>query len=164
MLAFGLVAAVLAVLLVFPDTGIGRALHRWLVIAPAQALDRVPTGEITFYALLIAGGLILTLLFEAEGLRLFGLLLPDTLVWFALFDVSVFVDALLITGAILASNGLRVLRAQVAVARARVARLTTRISGRARRVRRPARPGRPSNDDDRPAWAGQPGYRAFSMA
>lgn len=157
MLALGLmIAGMVAVLLAFPDTGIGRALRRWLVVTPARALNRISSGKIAFYGLLAVGGLILTLLFEADGLRLFGLMLPDTLVWFAMFDVGVFVDALLIAGAILASSGLTVVRAQVGVTQGRVANLMLRIARRARRAPRPVRPRRPAPDDERPAWSVQP--------
>lgn len=160
----GLMAAVVAVLLAFPDSGIGRSLNRWLVEAPARVLNRVRPGRMVFYALLAALGLVLVLLFEAEGLRLFGLMLPEILVWFAMFDVGVFIDALLISSAILASNGLRVVRARAEALSQQVVMGVIRLSARARRARRPARPGRKTAEDDRPAWAAQPAYRVFSMA
>lgn len=160
LLVLGLMSALVAVLLAFPETGIGRSLNRWLVEAPASALNRVRPGKAAFYALLATLGFTLVLLFEAEGLRLFGFMLPETLVWFAMFDVGVFIDALLIAAAILASNGLRVVRAQ---AEALSQRMTIGIVRLSRRARRPARPGRKAADDDRPGWT-QPAYRAFSMA
>ncbi len=165
LLVLGLLITVVAVLLAFPDTSIGQGLRRALVNAPARILNRVHRGKAAFYLGLAILGLLLTLVFEFEGARLFGLLLPDTLVWFAMFDVGVFVDALLITGAILATNGLRVARTQAAMLRGRVvAALTSRRSARAPRSRGATkRPTRTSADDHRPAWA-QPGYRAFSMA
>lgn len=163
LLVLGLMSALVAVLLAFPETGIGRSLNRWLVEAPASALNRVRPGKAAFYALLAALGFTLVLLFEAEGLRLFGFMLPETLVWFAMFDVGVFIDALLIAAAILASNGLRVVRAQAEALSQRMTIGIVRLSRRARRPRRPARPGRKAADDDRPGWA-QPAYRAFSMA
>ena len=160
----GLMLAVVALLLAFPDTGIGRGLNLWLVEAPARALNRIRPGKATFYALLAALGFMMVLLFEAEGLRLFGFMLPETLVWFAMFDVGVFIDALLISAAILASNGLRIVRAQAEALSQRVITGIVRLSGRTRRPRRPARPGRKAADEDRPGWAPQPAYRAFSMA
>ena len=165
LLVLGLMSAVVAVLLAFPETGIGRGLNRWLVEAPARALNRVRPGKAAFYALLAALGFVMVLLFEAEGLRLFGFMLPETLVWFAMFDVGVFIDALLITGAILASNGLRVVRAQVGALQGQIGAVITRHAARARRSLRPSsRPAGKTSDDDRPAWAGQPAYRVFSMA
>ena len=160
----GLISAVVVVLLAFPDTGIGRGLNCWLIERPARVLNRVRPGKVAFYTLLAALGLLLVLLFEAEGLRLFGFILPETLVWFAMFDVGVFIDAVLITAAILASNGLRVVRARAEALSRQVITGLVRIFGRARRPRRPARPGRKAADDDGPGWAVHPAYRAFSMA
>ena len=169
MLGLGLMVAVVAVLLAFPETEIGRSLYRWLVEAPARRLNRVTRGKVAFYALLAVVGFVLVLLFEAEGLRLFGFMLPDTLAWFAMFDVGVFFDALLITGAILATNGLRAIRAQATAAPQRVLTIVRRGSARARRALRPSsRPTGQSDDDDRPAWTPHPPisepYLAFSMA
>ncbi len=165
LMILGLATAAIAALLAFPDTGVGRSLHHWLVEGPARTLSRIRSGKVVFYALLTIVGAALIVMFEAEGLRLFGLMLPDTLVWFALFDVGVFVDALLITGAILATNGLRAVRAQAA---ALAQRIMLTVRRRASRARRPVRPSpRPSGkpaDDDAPKWAGQPAYLAFSMA
>ena len=152
-------------LLAFPGTDLGRGLNRLLVAAPARRLNRVSRGKAVFYGLLAALGLLLVLLFEVEGMRLFGFLLPDTLVWFAMFDVGVFVDALLISGAILASNGLRAARTQALAAPPQIVAVVRRWAGRARRVlTASSRPPAESSVDDRPAWVGQPAYRAFSMA
>jgi hypothetical protein len=162
---FGLMATIVAVLVVFPDTGIGRGLNRWLVDRPARALNRIRLGKIAFYALMALMGTALVLLFEAEGLRLFGMMAPDTLVWFAMFDVGVFVDALLITGAILASNGLRAARAWISAVPRQVVAVAARLSARARRPRRrPSRSTGKTSNDEGPGWTVQPAYRPFSIA
>ncbi|TAJ66849.1 hypothetical protein [Brevundimonas sp.] len=162
----GLAMLALAVMLASPDSAPGRALRRGLVETPARALNRLGRGKVVFFALLAAAGLMLALLFKADGLHLFGLMLPDLMVWFAVFDVGVFIDALLIAGAILAANGLGEARARVAAAPRMIARMIARRQPRARLPRR-ARP-RPTDaaaDDDGPGWVHQlPGYRAFSMA
>ena len=165
MLVSGMMAAIVMVMLAFPQSGIGRGLNRLLVEMPARALNRVQRGKAVAYLLLALVGFGLVLLFEAEGMRLFGFLLPDTLMWFAMFDVGVFVDALLITGAILATNGVRAARAQVSAAPRQVQTLLRRWTVRDRRASRPSsRRIAETSDDDRPAWAGQLAYRAFSMA
>lgn len=164
MLGSAIVLGIMALLIGCPDTEAGRWLRRWLVEAPARGLHRFRPGRLVFYALLGLFGVALTVMFEAEGLRLFGLMLPDTLVWSAAFDVGVFVDALLITSAILASNGLRIVRGQMDGLRRWVVTARARRTGRARRPVRPKRPTPPSPDDDRPAGWGQPAYRVFSMA
>ncbi|MBU1345870.1 MAG: hypothetical protein KKA16_02840 [Alphaproteobacteria bacterium] len=166
LLVSGLMAAILALMLAFPHTGVGRLLKRWLVDAPAHALNRVRPGKIVFYIALAALGTALTLLFEADGIRLFGMMLPETLVWFAMFDVGVFIDALLITTAILASNGLSVARTRLATASRRIAAAAaSRRTARSRRPRKPAKrpPGKTADDDDA-GWPVQPPYLAFSIA
>ncbi len=164
-LGLGLLSAVIAVMLAFPDTDIGRGLKGWLVEAPARRLNRIQRGKAAFYALLAVIGFILVGLFEAEGMRLFGFMLPDTLVWFAMFDVGVFIDALLITSAILASNGLKAARAQASALPRVTGAVIVLLSARVRQPRR-TRPGPADNsaaDEDGPSW-GQPAYRDFSMA
>ena len=163
MLALGIAVAVVGLIIGFPETGQARWLHRWLVEVPARALNRLRSGRVVFYVLLGLIGLGLTLTFEMEGLRLFGMMLPETLVWFAAFDVGVFIDALLIASAVLASNGLRIVRVQIDGLRQRAVTVFLRRTGRAR-TGRPRRPVRRPSDDDRPAWPAQPAYRAFSMA
>jgi len=172
-----LIAAVLAIMfsmMAFPETDIGRGLRYWLVDLPARRLARIPRGRIVFYGLLALLGTGLVLMFEADGARLFGLMLPDTLVWFAMFDVGVFLDVFLIGAAIAAANGMRVLRAQSRAAVRQIARLTSAIAGRVRVVararRNPASASLPSRSDDGdtpgqgPFWVSQTPYRAFSMA
>lgn len=164
LLFLGLMTAVIVTIRAFPDTGIARDLHRWLVEAPARRLNRLKPGKVAFYTLLAVAGLVLVLLFEADGVRLFGFMLPDTLAWFAMFDVGVFVDALLIAGAIAATNGLRAIRSQ-AIALPRLVRtIARRGAARARRVlRSSSRSKGATSDDDGPAQPAHPAYRAFSI-
>lgn len=164
-LLVGCLAAIVAVLLGFPQTQIGRGLRRWLIEAPAARLNRIRRGKAVFYGLLAILGLVLLLLFETAGVRLFGFMLPDTLVWFAMFDVGVFVDALLITAAILATNGLRAIRGRATVVSAEVARIARRRVASARRaIRRHRRQSEKSADDEGQTWAAYSPYRAFSIA
>ncbi len=156
--------ATMAVMVLFPETGAARFLRHWLIEAPARALNRTAVWRIAFFSALIAAGLLMTILFETEGLLVYGMMAPEIAVWAALFDVGLVIDAFLITTAILAGNGFRVVKTQIETLGRRVAAWRAKGSrSRAPRARRPARPGRKS-DDDRPAWAAQPSYRAFSMA
>jgi len=163
---FGLTVLVCVLMRLSPDNVVGRALRLGLVEAPARALNRLSRGRVVFFALLAAVGLALTLVVGFEGLRLFGLALPDIMVWFAVFDVGVFIDALLIAGAILAAKGPGAARVWIAAVPRMTGRLIARTWARARRPRRrPSRPQGGAADDDRPGWTLQPvGYRAFSMA
>ncbi|MGV8928717.1 MAG: hypothetical protein ACOH1E_03100 [Brevundimonas sp.] len=162
----GLAVLLSAMMLLSPDSDLGRALRIRLVEAPARALNRLGRGKVVFFALLAAAGLTLALLFEADGLHLFGLMLPDLMVWFAVFDAGVFIDALLIAAAVLAANGLGAVRARVGALPRMIGRLVARTAARARRPRRTRpRPIGGSTDDDLPGWAYQTvGYRAVSMA
>jgi hypothetical protein len=166
LISLGLVVLALAVMLASPDSAPGRALRRGLVETPARALNRLRRGKIVFFVLLAAAGFTLALLFKADGVRLFGLMLPDLMVWFAVFDVGVFIDALLIAGAVLGANGLRVARARASALSGEIVLLVKRRGARERRPRRPgSRPPGKAVDDDGQGWAHQPvGYRAFSMA
>ena len=102
-------AALLAIVLLvaFPGTRLARALREILVEAPARRLARVTRGQVVFYAGLSAAGLVLFWLFETEGLRLFMLMAPDLLVWFTVFDVSLFIDVLIMSVTLAAGARLR---------------------------------------------------------
>lgn len=155
--------AVVAVMIGFPETSVGAALRRWLVEAPARAMSRVSPGRVAFYAALAVAGLVMVLLFEVEGLRLFAMMLPETLVWFAAFDVSVFVDALLIGAAVSGANGLRVVRQRLRIATTGIRLAVRRLAARAPRPPRSAGVRkRPAADPDA-AYYFAP-YRAFSIA
>ncbi len=93
-----LIIAMLVVLLlvVFPTTALGRTLRGFLVDLPARHLNRVRPGQIAFYGVLGIAGLILFLLFETEGVRLFTFMAPDLIVWFTVFDVSLFLDVFIV--------------------------------------------------------------------
>ncbi|MFN3670156.1 MAG: hypothetical protein ACK4VY_12675 [Brevundimonas sp.] len=161
----GLVLLLAVLLAVAPDSAVGRALRRGLVEAPARALNRLRPGKVVFLALLVAAGVAAVLLFEAEGLRLYGFMLPDLLAWFAVFDVGVFIEALLIAGAVMGANVPGVARARFSALNRGIARLITRRGARAPRPRRAGSCLKGKSDDDGAGWAVQPaGYRAFSMA
>lgn len=155
----------MAIMALFPQTPLARALRGWLVEGPARTLNRIALWRAVFYGGLIFAGIALTMLFEAEGALVYGFMAPEILAWAVLFDVGVLIDALLITAAVLATNGLKVARMQVAAWAGRVVgAVRTRTAARA--VRSPVRRTRPGRktDDDRPGVSAQPRYLAFSMA
>ena len=166
MLALTLMTMIVAaVVVLFPETKVARSLIYWLVEAPARWLNRTAVWRIAFYSGLIGAGVLMTLLFETEGMMLYGMMAPEIMAWAVMFDVGVIIDALLITGAILAADGLKVAQRQGRVlVNWLVTGAWTRLRPRSRTVRPPASRGSRKSDDDRPAWAGQPAYRAFSMA
>lgn len=161
----GLTMMIGAITVLFPETDLARSLVRWLIEAPARWLNRTAVWRILFYTGLIAGGFVAAILFEAEGLLVYRAMAADVVLWSLMFDVGVVIDALLITAAVMASNGLKVARMRTEALAHRVVAVIRRTVGRARRtpVVRP-KPMRKPADDDQPAWVVQPAYRAFSMA
>lgn len=144
------VALVVLLLVAFPTTTPGRALRRLLIEAPARRLNGLTAGRVAFYGALALAGAGLFWLFEAEGIRLFSFIAPDLLVWFTMFDVSVFLDVFILAAVLAARVRIRV----VATALARGLRgMPSRMIGRARgreRVDRAGimRHGKPSDDPE----------------
>jgi hypothetical protein len=159
----GLALAVVAVLLLFPETPAGRGLRLWLVEKPARRLNRTTIWQVLFVAALLMAGLVMTLAFGFEGGLVYAMMTPEILVWAVVFDVGLIIDGLLIASAILATNGVRIARATATdwVRRALVVLRAPRAA-RSRRPRRNPRPGG-RKDADSGGWA-QPAYRALSMA
>lgn len=93
-----LIIAMLVVILlvVFPTTAPGRTLRGFLVDLPARRLNSVTSGQTAFYCALGLAAIILFLLFETEGVRLFAFMAPDLIVWFTVFDVSLFLDVFIV--------------------------------------------------------------------
>lgn len=147
-----LISALLVVLalIAFPATPPGRALRALLVERPARFLDALTPGRIAFYGALVLVGLVLFWLFESEGVRLFMFMAPDVLVWFTVFDVSVFMDVFILGLTLAATARVRTLGpAIIGRVRRMAAAVVTRTSGRERRTRsRPTRSGDTSGDAD----------------
>src|SRR5215472_14231469 len=85
-----LVVVALAALLLFPKSAVGQALHRLLVEAPAQALNRLRRG----HAALVIGVMILVAAAVALGREGFivAAQTPEFIAWFAAFDIATYVD------------------------------------------------------------------------
>lgn len=140
----------------FPTTMVGKALRELLVDKPARWLGRITPGRVAFYVCLAAVGLVFFWLFEAEGVRLFSLMAPDLIVWFTVFDVSVFLDVLLLGIALTANARLRAVRADL-VRRFDQVRVffIARVGARDRAIKSPAiRRKKADPDPPRPAGPG----------
>jgi hypothetical protein len=127
-----LFAMVLVFLLVaFPTTSVGRALRTHLVDAPAKRLNKITHGGVAFFAVLAAVGVIMFVLFEAEGLRFFSYMAPDIIGWFTVFDISVYFDVILLSLALSATARVRDM-VTTAVERVRLFRssFVRRVTGR----------------------------------
>ena len=144
-----LLLGVFATLIVFPETPMARTLHRVLVKPTALRLSRVRLGHILFAAALTSIGAVLLIAFEGEGIRMFSLLAPDAVSWFAMFDVTLFVDVFAMAVAIAATTRLKALKNQI-TARVRTALAPARSALRScrQRLRRDKATTRPTRSDD----------------
>jgi hypothetical protein len=134
-----------------PDTLVGKALRRFLVEWPAERLLRVTRGQLVCGIFILATMAVALLLLEADALRMIGLALPETMVWFTTFEISTFVDILVALTLVSAHTRLRSARHGVRAALGAV----RRPGGARRRERRsrPARARKAANDDVAgPAW------------
>lgn len=157
-----ILCAALAVMMIFPDTPTGKALRRLLVEAPARTLSRLTPGHLLIALALVGASILVVLLFEAEGVRLLGLAVPEGLAWVAAFDVATFLDVFAAAAMIAAGARLRSLQDLARSARAWTRSLASRVlraphragRGRRRRARRPgARPAK--GDDGEGRWPAQ---------
>lgn len=153
----------LLVLYAAPDLPGVRTLHRLLVQTSARALSRLSPARILFVLGLGLAAGVLFGLFAGEGIKLFTLMAPDTIVWFALFDVATIVDAvlfgLMVSSSVRLGGAVQRVRSFVEKARDQIlARVNLRPAHRPRarqdRPSRPVRPLPPRGDDPAPAWAG----------
>jgi len=146
-----LITVILVVLLlvVFPTTAPGRTLRRLLVDLPAQHLNSITRGQAAFYCALLMAGVVLFLLFETEGVKLFTFLAPDLLVWFTVFDVSLFLDVFIVGIMLATTTRVRVMTAPVMRWAQQVrSRAVARMSHRPRRKARTSRSNVASDDPE----------------
>ena len=152
-----LLLGILATLIAFPETPIGRALHRVLVEPLARRLNRIRPGHLIFAAALIGFATGLILLFEWEGVRLVGMAAPEVMSWLAMFDAAAVLDLAAVAVAMAATTRFRTVRDRVLMMAGQmvtVARtVLTRGPQRAFKAR-PTAPKPPRSDDPDPAWAG----------
>lgn len=151
MLALSLFTAFL-IIWTAPDTFVGKALRHGLVEWPAERLSRLTRGHVLTG---LALGLLVWAAFvvlEREALILISQAMPDTLAFFAAFDVSAMVDVLVAAALVSVQAGLKATAQRVRDALGGAAR---RLTPRARRPRsRPTEVRKADNDDeDGPAFA-----------
>lgn len=119
-----------------PETPLGRTLKRWLVETPARVVARFSPRRLVGPALLALAGVVLVVLFEAEGLRLFALAAPELVSWAVMFDITVTLD---LVAASLAMAGATRLKPILARLRVTVQRATATLRGLPRRAARALR-------------------------
>ena len=142
-------------------TGV-KALHHILVVRAARFLSRLSPAKILFVAALGLAAALLIGLFEAEGAKFFTMMAPDTVMWFAAFDVATITDALIFALIVSSSVKLKALvqrvRAIVTPALDRVMRLIRRGARDRAVATRTTPPRKPSRLDDPEGWPGLVAY------
>ncbi|MDB5494153.1 MAG: hypothetical protein JWP86_1490, partial [Phenylobacterium sp.] len=108
-----LMFAVGLVLLLAPDTPIGRQLKRVLVESPAERLSRVRPGVVLLIVLLAVAGAALIAVAKSEGAFLVAQGLPEALASLAALDVATYLDVLAIAWLFAASVRLRAVKAAI---------------------------------------------------
>lgn len=134
----GLMAAAMLVAKFYPETGIGRALHFYLVAEPMRLAAKAERKHLLYIVILLAAG---------QALMMAA---PVDLALVAAWDLSVYVDAMLAVWTISAvargKGALRFLAGRI---------IPFRPAARQRARRGAARPRRtvaPSNDSDGRTW------------
>jgi hypothetical protein len=149
-----LLSGVLATLILFPETPMGRVLHRVLVETLARRLNRIRAGHLMFAGVLIAFATGLILLFEWEGVRLVGMAAPEVAAWLGMFDAAAVLDLAAVAVAMAANSRFRAARDRVL---ALIDRLVATVRGALARGRQRSRRDRPTaprpirSDDPDPA-------------
>ena len=102
-----LITGLILVVLLIAATPQGRAAGQVWVRDIAQRLNAITKGQVIFYTALALGGLGLVMLFEAEGLRVFAMVAPEAMMWFAAFDMAIMLDAMVLLAGLGAMQKLR---------------------------------------------------------
>jgi hypothetical protein len=135
-----------------PDTLVGKALRRALVEWPAARLSRVTRRQLVCGMFIVATLSVALLLLEADAVRVIGLALPETMVWFTTFEISTFIDILVALALVSAHSRLRSAMYGVRAALGAVRRRTG-ARRRERRSRRAAARTADNDEADGPGWA-----------
>lgn len=140
----------------FPDTPEGKLLRSFLVDFPATKLANVSPAVATLWLLVFFGIALFIEIMGTEGAQMVAMTLPEMLAWYVVYDISAYIDILLVAWLLstfarsretlraLARQTLRPFRAPAVAARPLMRRL--RRGSRARTTR-PQRPTRRSEDE-----------------
>ncbi|NIJ07899.1 hypothetical protein FHS31_001509 [Sphingomonas vulcanisoli] len=146
MTPIALFLALWVTLVIAPDTPTGRFLHRVMIDVPAKFFNRATRGHVLLVIIMLGLAAALAWFGGADGLRFFGMTVPDVAAWSAMFEISAYLDA--IAAIVAASSALR-----VGAVRVRLGAASRPKSRRARGTSRPRDSRRqshnvPANDDD----------------
>lgn len=150
MLAFTALALWL-ILVIAPDTAIGRTLQRWLVAAPARRLSRVGRGHVVLAVLLVAAVGAVIWIMEQDGILLMSMAAPEVAAFLTTFEISAYLDVIAALAMAASAMRLRAVGLRLRHIVTRQARMAPR-SARARKAPRPVRRDAANDDgEDRAA-------------
>jgi hypothetical protein len=148
----------------WPQTPVGRVLHRLMVdwparqlakLDPGKVLPKLTSGKVLLVLLVLFAAAMAIVVAENDGLMFLAQGLPDGVAWFAAFDVATYLDVIALAVVLSATVRLRAIYAVLRawVARSALGRLVQRAQGARSRSPRPERKTPPPSNDDEPAWA-----------
>ncbi|WP_159103461.1 hypothetical protein [Asaia prunellae] len=84
-----------ALMAVSGETPTGRFLHRLMVVMPAAALNRI--NRLRMLVAIAVTGLCAALVWygQGDGIRVAASILPDTVIWLTTFEVSTYLDVMM---------------------------------------------------------------------
>jgi hypothetical protein len=138
---------VFAVMLLLPQTREGLALRRWLVEAPARALNRLRGGHVKL-ALMIALAGAAAIALGREAMLVFASGAPELIGWIAAFDIATYAD--IVAAALIVAAAVR-LKSAAAYVRLLSGRWRARRTSR-RAVRAPLKRKAPPADSEGEPW------------
>jgi len=146
----------------WPQTPVGRVLHRLMVDWPARLLAKWDPGKVMpklAAGKVLFGLMIVLAVLGAAALAQHGAIFlaqgaPEVIAWFAAFDVATYIDVIALALVLGATVRLRAAYAAIRtwLARSTLSRLTRRPGGARSRSPRPERKAPPPSNDDEPAW------------
>ena len=139
-------AALGVTLRTWPETPVGRLLHRLMVEAPAARLARIPRRHLLIALALVSAGALLAWLGEGDGVRVLSMAAPETWAWLTTFEVSAYFDALAALAAASSAVRLQGIAARLPAAARRISRPSAGTARATRGRRRGI--GLPANDDE----------------
>lgn len=134
-----------------PDSVLGTALRRGLVDWPAAKLAGLSRGQLLCWLGFGLAFLAAIAVLGGDAVRMMSMAMPETVAWFAMFDMSILADALVAAALIATQTRLGAMRHRLRTVLAGRRRAGPRA--RAPRRRRTAAP-KPDNDEEpAPAFA-----------
>jgi hypothetical protein len=159
-----LLCAAMVVAWRWPQTPVGRTLHRLMVawparklanLSPGKALPKLASGRVLLVLIVLIGIVLADGVFRGDVMMFLAQISPEGIAWFVTFDVATYFDVIALALMLAATVRMRAvaqaLRAWVARVREGVA--VRRSSARSRRPRRPVRKPPPKSSDDDGGWA-----------